>query len=79
MVKQATVGLKDSGTSLQKVWDSLFVPLTVKKRKLGLGVEEGKFVNRLVEIVSSCGEYDRLMQGSFRVPFLSLSLRLGSC
>lgn len=63
MVKAATVGLKDSGTSLQKVWDSLFVPLTVKKRKLGLGVEEGKFVNRLVETVSSCGEYERLMQG----------------
>jgi chromosome transmission fidelity protein 18 len=63
MVKQATVGIKDSGTSLQRVWDSLFVPLSVKKRKLGLGVEEGKFLNRLVEIVSSCGEYDRLMQG----------------
>lgn len=51
------------------MWNSLFVPVSAKKQKVGLGMEEGKFVQRLVQTVGSCGEYDRIMQGAI-VPFL---------
>ncbi|CDZ98631.1 DNA replication checkpoint protein CHL12/CTF18 [Phaffia rhodozyma] len=65
MIRQATVGLKDSGTTPRMVWDTLFVPISIKKQKAGLGEKEGKFINRLVEAVSSCGEFERVMQGCF--------------
>jgi hypothetical protein len=48
---------------MQMVWNALFVPLTAKKSKFGLGVEDGKFVNRLVGLASSNGEFEKLAQG----------------
>lgn len=64
MVKLAAVGLKDSGTTTQAVWNALFVPVSAKKQKVGLGMEEGRYVNRMVQTVSSSGEYDKVMQGA---------------
>lgn len=57
--------MKDGGTSLHKVWNTLLVPVSSKKnRQNGQKVEEqGKFVSRVAEVVQSAGETDRVMSG----------------
>lgn len=62
-IRHATVGLKDSGSSLNAVWNNLLVPMSAKKRRQVHGVTEGKYVNRLAFELQACGEYDRIMQG----------------
>ncbi|EIW66530.1 hypothetical protein TREMEDRAFT_34848, partial [Tremella mesenterica DSM 1558] len=62
-IRTSSVGLKDSGTSLQSTWNSLFIPLAAKQRRKAQGIDDGKYVDRLVNEVQSCGEYDRLVQG----------------
>lgn len=64
-IKSSSVGLKDSGTTLQSVWNDLFIPVSAKARRKTAGIDNGKFVNRLVHAVSSCGDHDRLVQGLF--------------
>jgi chromosome transmission fidelity protein 18 len=65
MIRSSTVGLKDSGTSLNAMWNSLFVPLSAKKRRQTQGIAEGKYVNRLAFDIQACGEYDKVVQGGF--------------
>jgi chromosome transmission fidelity protein 18 len=66
-VKSATVGSKDAGTTLNAMWNSLFVPVAVKQRRKGLGLEDGKYVNRLAFQVQACGDYDKVVMGGFMV------------
>lgn len=76
IVKAATVGMKDTGTSASAVWDRLFrIPVNKKGKNQGRSASSGsnsqligctgdeKYVNRLVKDVSTCGEYDKLIQG----------------
>lgn len=65
MIRSSTVGLKDSGASINAVWNKLLVPMSAKKRRQVHGVADGKYVNRLAFEVQACGEYDKVMQGCF--------------
>ena len=64
-IKSSSVGMKDSGTTLQTCWNDIFIPVSAKVRRKTQGIDDGRYVNRLVDSVSSCGEYDRLVQGLF--------------
>lgn len=64
-IKTSAVGTKDSGTTLQTAWNSLFTPMAAKQRRKQLGIDNGKYVDRLAFMVQACGEYDRLVQGCF--------------
>lgn len=62
-VKSATVGSKDAGTTLNAMWNSLFVPIATKQRRKAIGLEDGKYVNRLAFQVQACGDYDKVVMG----------------
>jgi chromosome transmission fidelity protein 18 len=64
-IKTAAVGTKDSGTTLQTAWNSLFTPMAAKQRRKQLGIDDGRYVDRLSFMVQACGEYDRVVQGCF--------------
>lgn len=63
VIRTSTVGQKDAGASVHMVWNSLFVPITTrKKRAEGVG-GDGKFVSRLAFTVQASGDYDKVVQG----------------
>lgn len=63
-LRSAAVGLKDSGTSPSAVWQTLFrIPHDRKGAKRP--GDDGRFVNRIVKALQTCGEYDRIQQGCF--------------
>jgi chromosome transmission fidelity protein 18 len=64
-IKSSAVGLKDSGTTLQSTWNSLFIPISAKTRRKQSGIDNGKYVKRLIDTVFSCGDYDKLLMGLF--------------
>lgn len=64
-IKSSAVGSKDSGTSLQSVWNALLVPMAAKQRRKEIGLDDGRYVDRLAFMVQACGEYDRVVQGCF--------------
>jgi chromosome transmission fidelity protein 18 len=64
-IKSSAVGLKDSGTTLQAVWNDIFIPVSAKVRRKTAGIDDGKYVNRLVNVISTSGEYDKVVQGLF--------------
>lgn len=64
-IRNSSVGLKDSGTTLQSVWNDLFIPVSAKVRRKTAGIDDGKYVNRLVSAISACGDHDKLVQGLF--------------
>lgn len=64
-IRSSAVGLKDSGTTLQSVWNDLFIPVSAKARRKAVGIDDGKYVTRLVNTVQASGEYDRVVQGLF--------------
>ncbi|WVQ93642.1 hypothetical protein IAU59_000718 [Kwoniella sp. CBS 9459] len=64
-IKSSSVGLKDSGTTLQSVWNTLFIPLAAKERRRTVGIDDGRYVDRVSFAVQACGEYDKLVQGCF--------------
>lgn len=64
-IKSSSVGAKDSGTTLQATWNALFVPMAAKQRRKVIGIDDGRYVDRITSIVQTCGEYDRLVQGCF--------------
>lgn len=57
--------MKDTGTSVGAVWDRLFKK---PSRKKGGGNPEDKYVNRIVRDVQTCGEYEKISQGTFDRP-----------
>ena len=64
-IKSSSVGLKDSGTTLQSVWNSIFVPIAAKQRRKIAGIEDGRYVNRLAFEIQASGDYDKVVQGCF--------------
>lgn len=65
-IKASSVGTKDSGTTLNTAWGSLFVPLAAKQRRKVIGaIDDGRYADRLAFMAQACGEYDRLVQGCF--------------
>lgn len=52
--------MKDTGTSSTVVLDRLFKKPNRKKS----GGTDDKFVNRIVRDVQTCGEYEKISQGS---------------
>lgn len=71
-VRQSSIGMKDSGASLNAVWQSIFVPISTKgKRKRdGIGAADN-YVNRLAFEIQSSGDQDRIVQGQFGSPVLT--------
>ncbi|WVQ78666.1 hypothetical protein IAT38_000753 [Cryptococcus sp. DSM 104549] len=63
-VRSSSLGLKDSGTTLQTAWSTLFIPLPAKQRR-AQGIDDGRYLRRVVPTVQSCGEYDKLVMGLF--------------
>ena len=64
LLKSSTLGLKDTGTSLQTVWDSLTIPVAAKqRRKQQGGIDNGKYVDKMAFAVQACGDYDKVLQG----------------
>ncbi|RSH94825.1 hypothetical protein EHS25_004631 [Saitozyma podzolica] len=64
-IRTSSVGLKDSGTTLQAVWKSLFVPMAAKQRRKVAGIDDGRYVDRLTFEIQACGDTDKLVQGLF--------------
>ncbi|WVR03696.1 hypothetical protein IAU60_000691 [Kwoniella sp. DSM 27419] len=64
-IRSSSVGLKDSGTTLQSVWNTLFIPMAAKERRKAVGIDDGRYVDRISFAVQACGDYDRLVQGCF--------------
>ena len=63
MLRSSALGLKDTGTSLQTVWDSLTIPVAAKQRRKTQGIDDGKYVDKLSFAIQACGDYDKLLQG----------------
>ena len=63
MLKSSALGLKDTGTSLQTVWDALTIPVAAKQRRKTQGIDDGKYVDKLSFAIQACGDYDKLLQG----------------
>ncbi|KAG2020154.1 CHTF18 protein [Coprinopsis cinerea AmutBmut pab1-1] len=57
IIRKATMGMKESGSSIQSCLNSLFTPLSKKRvKELGLTEsEERKYVGRLYHEIDSCG------------------------
>lgn len=73
VVRNATVGMKESETTTQAVWNDIFLPLSKKRVKdMGMTDEEcNKYVNRLARMVEASGTMDKVMTGTcFRVRLL---------
>ncbi|WRT65827.1 uncharacterized protein IL334_002777 [Kwoniella shivajii] len=64
-IRNSSVGLKDSGTTLQSVWNTLFIPLAAKQRRKAIGIDDGRYVDRVSFAVQACGDYDKVVQGLF--------------
>lgn len=98
-VRDNTVGAKDTGTSAAAVWHKLFKRAYDRKGKTGtwglIGValptklkitaevDQSKYVDRLVKDLSTCGEYDKIVQGTF-IPYhcrsgVGLTTRIQGC
>ena len=66
IVRLATVGVKESETSVQSVWTDIFQPLS-KKRVKNMGIseeEEKRYVSRLVRAVEGSGNFDKVVLGA---------------
>ncbi|KAI9143128.1 P-loop containing nucleoside triphosphate hydrolase protein [Paraphysoderma sedebokerense] len=70
------IGLKDSTKGLFTIWGEIFQLPNGKKRRNEILVkkndqegdvenESGRFIQRIVNLVQTCGEYDRLINGCF--------------
>ncbi|KAJ9125621.1 hypothetical protein QFC22_000583 [Naganishia vaughanmartiniae] len=64
-LRQSSIGMKDSGASLNVVWHNLFVPVSTKGKRKENGVGKDSYVNRLAFEVQSCGDQDKVVQGCF--------------
>ncbi|KAK4688524.1 chromosome transmission fidelity protein 18, partial [Tremellales sp. Uapishka_1] len=64
-IKSSSVGIKDSGSSLQSVWNSLSIPIGAKQRRKTAAIDDGRYVNRLTFEIQACGDYDKVVQGLF--------------
>ncbi|KAG0089852.1 hypothetical protein BGZ93_002556 [Podila epicladia] len=75
-LNRATIGRKDQNKSLFSVWEELFQAPYARKSRSALKVlEEGRdglvkdenntYVSRMVTLVHTNGDYDKLMQGCF--------------
>lgn len=64
-IKASSVGAKDTGTTLQTAWNALLIPMAAKQRRKELGIDNGRYVDRLAFTVQACGEHDRIVQGCF--------------
>ncbi|CAE6512152.1 unnamed protein product [Rhizoctonia solani] len=70
-VSRATVGMKETESSVQSVWNDLFTPVTAKTRKLIPGanaMEADKYVSRLSRVIENAGT-DRIAVGETSVPY----------
>ncbi|KAF9970340.1 hypothetical protein BGZ73_006953 [Actinomortierella ambigua] len=76
MLGKAAVGRKDQNKSLYAVWEELFHASYARKNRSALKVVDGErdglvrddsnaYVSRLVSLIQTNGEYDKLMQGCF--------------
>ncbi|KAI0032282.1 P-loop containing nucleoside triphosphate hydrolase protein [Vararia minispora EC-137] len=67
MVRNATVGLKESDANYQVVMNDLFIPMSQKRVKdLGLsGNDQAKYVDRLSRQLDGSGIMDRIALGCF--------------
>ena len=63
-IKSSSLGLKDTSSSFQSVWNSLFIPISAKSKRR-TGIDDGRYVNRLVGEVQACGDYDKVVGGLF--------------
>ncbi|TYJ55605.1 hypothetical protein B9479_003755 [Cryptococcus floricola] len=64
IVRATSLGLKDTSTTLHSAWSALFIPLPAKKRR-AQGIDSERYLPRLIPIIQSCGEYDKVAQGVF--------------
>ncbi|CAO1622886.1 unnamed protein product [Jaminaea pallidilutea] len=65
-VREAGVGVKDGSTSTQNVWRALFKTPSPKERARKTAPSEGSaLTHHLVNLVQSCGEHNRVLQGCF--------------
>ncbi|WWC60447.1 uncharacterized protein I303_103019 [Kwoniella dejecticola CBS 10117] len=64
-IRSSSVGMKDSGTTLQNVWNTVFIPLAAKQRRKAIGIDDGRYVDRLSFTIQASGEYDKIVQGLF--------------
>ncbi|BEJ10866.1 hypothetical protein CspHIS471_0102880 [Cutaneotrichosporon sp. HIS471] len=65
-IKSSSIGAKDAGTTLNTVWNALFVPMAAKQRRKEMGAaDDGRYVDRLAFMLQACGDYDRVVQGCF--------------
>jgi chromosome transmission fidelity protein 18 len=67
-IRSTVVGMKDTGTSSTVVIDRLF-----KKppRKKGASTSDDRYLNRIVRDVQTCGEYEKISQGTSLGSFTS--------
>ncbi|KAG8969390.1 hypothetical protein FRC03_003081 [Tulasnella sp. 419] len=67
IIKSATVGMKESESTAQDVWNDLFKPLSKKRIKdLGMTSQENeKYVGRLCRLIEASGMIDKVMSGCF--------------
>ena len=65
VIRCATVGMKETETTIQAVWNDIFLPLSKKRvKELALSdLEKDKYVNRLARLVESSGTMDKVMLG----------------
>ena len=63
LLKSSSVGLKDAGTSLQTVWNTLTIPVAAKQRRKIQAIDDGRYVDKLAFAIQSCGDYDKVLQG----------------
>ncbi|WVW80294.1 hypothetical protein I302_102272 [Kwoniella bestiolae CBS 10118] len=64
-IRSSSVGMKDSGTTLQSVWNTVFIPLAAKQRRKAIGIDDGRYVDRISFAIQACGDYDKIVQGLF--------------
>ncbi|TEB25929.1 P-loop containing nucleoside triphosphate hydrolase protein [Coprinellus micaceus] len=67
IIRKATIGMKESESSIQTVLDSIFNPLSKKRvKELGLTEQdEGKYVARLYQEIDGCGRESAIATGCF--------------
>ncbi|OWT35579.1 chromosome transmission fidelity protein 18 [Cryptococcus neoformans Bt1] len=64
-IRATSLGLKDTSTTLQTAWNALFIPLAAKKRRAQGSIDDTRYLSRIISIINSCGEYDKLLLGAF--------------
>jgi chromosome transmission fidelity protein 18 len=67
-VRAATVGMKETETSLQVVWKDIFTPLGSKRAKdLGMTEdEEARYVQRLARLVEGSEAIEKVALGTVK-------------